>query len=194
MEGGAVALAGPSGTGKSTLAAALAARGHRILADNVCAIDTSTSHGPWVLPGVSFVNLWHDSIENAQTNGQCFPHATPERMRPEPAKYQVRPAELFSPMAAVPLRAVFCLRTDETAREPRFERLRRVDSLEYISCNIALRRAATPAGLSEKMFRDASRIAAQTCVGRLDVRHNFRDLAKLASFTESLAAQVSLPV
>jgi hypothetical protein len=62
--GRAVALAGPAATGKSTLAAVLAQPGHQILADGICVVATEdTSGSPIVLPGVSLLGLWRDTLE-----------------------------------------------------------------------------------------------------------------------------------
>ena len=64
INGAAVAFFGPSGRGKSTLAAALSARGHALLADDMTIIDT---HAPTatVLPGSPRLRLWPDSVVEA---------------------------------------------------------------------------------------------------------------------------------
>lgn len=61
LEGGAVALMGAKGAGKSTLAAALARRGHTLLSDDVVAIDLPAAGLPQVRPGPTNLNLWPDS-------------------------------------------------------------------------------------------------------------------------------------
>lgn len=60
---GAVALAGASGTGKSTLAAVLAGRGHWVLADDVCVVDAAAAGGPSALPGYPRLKLWRCVVE-----------------------------------------------------------------------------------------------------------------------------------
>jgi hypothetical protein len=57
IEGEAVALMGHVGAGKSSLAGALYARGHRVLADDNAAILTSTGH-PSVTPAFPYVKLF----------------------------------------------------------------------------------------------------------------------------------------
>lgn len=54
-----VMFAGPSGNGKSTLAAAFYKRGFEILSDDVCAIDGQHQ----VIPGYPQLKLWQDTIK-----------------------------------------------------------------------------------------------------------------------------------
>ncbi len=62
VNGVAVALSGPSGVGKSTLAAALAAGGHEVLADDICIVDAA--NGADVLPGAARLRLWRDAVDH----------------------------------------------------------------------------------------------------------------------------------
>jgi hypothetical protein len=62
VNGVAIALAGPSGVGKSTLAAALAAGGHEVLADDICIVDTA--NGADVLPGAARLRLRRDAVDH----------------------------------------------------------------------------------------------------------------------------------
>jgi len=62
FEGRAVAFLGRSGAGKSTLAAWFAARGHRVLCDDVCAILLDESGAAFALPGVPRLRLWKDAL------------------------------------------------------------------------------------------------------------------------------------
>ena len=61
MEDGCVAFVGASGAGKSTVVAALARRGHEIIADDECFLQLD-SHGDlraW--PGIARIRLWEDA-------------------------------------------------------------------------------------------------------------------------------------
>lgn len=59
---GAVAVAGPAGAGKSTIAAACALRGHRVLSDDIAVLVPQD--GGWAVePAVPSVRLWDDSVE-----------------------------------------------------------------------------------------------------------------------------------
>lgn len=60
IDGRAVGFVGAGGTGKSTLAAALAARGHAVLTDDVLALRQQDGH--WLAyPGHDQLRLWEDS-------------------------------------------------------------------------------------------------------------------------------------
>ena len=60
--GRAVVLLGDKGAGKSTTAAALIARGHRLLTDDLVALVPDTS-SPMVLPGPTQMKLWPEAVE-----------------------------------------------------------------------------------------------------------------------------------
>jgi hypothetical protein len=60
IDGAAVAIAGESGAGKSTTAAALTQRGHHLIVDDTAIVDL-TPHGPVVLPFERPVHLTEDA-------------------------------------------------------------------------------------------------------------------------------------
>lgn len=59
----AVAFAGDSGMGKSTLAFRLQARGYTLLADDVTVLDMATPGRPLALPAFPRLRLWRDVLE-----------------------------------------------------------------------------------------------------------------------------------
>jgi hypothetical protein len=60
---GAVAFLGASGAGKSSIAAFLARRGHRILADDICLIDPAAPRDRRVLPMAPWLKLWSATLD-----------------------------------------------------------------------------------------------------------------------------------
>ena len=68
IDGHALALVAPSGGGKSTTAAALAARGHSIISDDVLALRIERD-GVVVQPGFPWLRLCDDSMEALQEQG-----------------------------------------------------------------------------------------------------------------------------
>ena len=59
---GCIALVGEKGAGKSTLAASLARRGHRVIADDVCFLQLDHSCEVRAWPGSNRVRLWEDAM------------------------------------------------------------------------------------------------------------------------------------
>lgn len=96
----AVAFAGPSGIGKSTLAGAFAQRGHTVLADDVTVVEPFAPDGPRVLPTFPRLKLWRDAIDRMN-----LPVDGLERTRPVLEKYNLPVPEAFcaepSPLACV---------------------------------------------------------------------------------------------
>lgn len=62
LAGQAIAFIGYKGWGKSTIAAALHARGHGILTDDLLAISGSGRKCPVVLPGFAQLKLWPETV------------------------------------------------------------------------------------------------------------------------------------
>ena len=69
-ESGMVFL-GPSGIGKSTLAAGFHHRGYPFLADDVCAVDT-ISGIPSIIPGFPRLKLWSDALKKMGTHKESL--------------------------------------------------------------------------------------------------------------------------
>lgn len=110
--GRAVLVCGPAGAGKSTTAAALAARGHRVLADDVAALDESDD-GFDVRPAYPQLKLWPDAA--AAMHGD-LPALTPNWDK----RYLALAGEAYHPD---PLRvaAVYVLAGREDVDAPRLE-------------------------------------------------------------------------
>ncbi|MEZ4320184.1 MAG: hypothetical protein R3F61_22085 [Myxococcota bacterium] len=125
---GDVLVVGPSGMGKSTLAATWVARGASLVADDISALD-----GHCVRPGVPFLKLWEDTA-------RAFGHdpASLDRIHPDHAKYRVRVpfAEGPRPLARVLL----------IERSERFERVSGSEALLHLLANHRLPEILTPEG------------------------------------------------
>lgn len=93
INGRAVAFIGESGWGKSTTAAALHARGHRLLADDVVAVSFSNGK-PSVVPGFQHLKLMPEAVKFIGKDVNSLSHAfgdddkrlhyARERFSPEP--------------------------------------------------------------------------------------------------------------
>ena len=74
--GQAVALCGPSETGKSTIAAALALRDKSVLCDDITALEQS-GEGFQVQPAYPRICLWPSAVQNLFTSCNALPKLTP---------------------------------------------------------------------------------------------------------------------
>ena len=73
VTGRAVALAGPSGVGKSTLAAAFSTRGHAVLSDDICIVNTR--NGATVLSSTPRLRLWRQALDHFGISSDGLPRA-----------------------------------------------------------------------------------------------------------------------
>ncbi len=95
---GAVLFAGPSGTGKSTLAAAFYRRGYRVIADEICALDEIG-----VRPAIPRLALWPDAIDELGLWSDAV-----RQVRPTIKKFHI-PVEPWLSPAPLPVHAIYFL-------------------------------------------------------------------------------------
>jgi hypothetical protein len=93
---GAVAFLGASGAGKSSIAAFLARRGHRILADDICLVDPAAPRERRVLPMAPWLKLWSATLDamGESSHGLSRIFSDDEKYR-----YVLQPQEAPTPLA-----------------------------------------------------------------------------------------------
>ncbi|MCI5133440.1 MAG: hypothetical protein D3904_18480, partial [Candidatus Electrothrix sp. EH2] len=94
-----VLFAGPSGNGKSTLAAAFCKRGFQVLSDDVCAVDEQLR----VVPGYPQIKLWRDAAARLDMDTDSM-----RQIRLQIEKYAFNAEELFC-TETLPLAAAYFL-------------------------------------------------------------------------------------
>ena len=168
IDGVAALFTGFSGRGKSTLAAFLCSRGHRLVADDISPIDVSTASQPIVLPGIPQIRLLPESI---RTLGQ--PTSGPAiHPRTDKQAWRVRSGVSAAP---VPLDRIYIL-TDSDALH--IERLRPNAGFGQLVAStypIAARLMEAD-GTAKQHFRQCVALARRVRVCRL---HRPRSLALL---------------
>jgi hypothetical protein len=117
VDGQAIALAGVSGVGKSTLAAAFLRRGFPLLADDVTPIALDPGAVRF-LPGLRTMRLWADSAAFAEWKEEEL-----VRCREGLQKFN-RPVDLFSPRPLAPSAVIHLRQISPSAGSPNFQRLR----------------------------------------------------------------------
>ena len=76
IDGRAVVFVGNKGWGKSTIAANLNAKGHKLIGDDVIAIDLSGDK-PMVLPAFPQLKLWPDAVTSLGIEPESLPQLVP---------------------------------------------------------------------------------------------------------------------
>ena len=111
--GAAVAFVGASGMGKSTTSAALHARGHPVIADDLLGVDVRDADTPMALPGFPQMLLLPESASALGRDPSLLP-----RVSPVSDKFKLDAPEGFS-LDPVPLRRIYALAdADRDAVEP----------------------------------------------------------------------------
>jgi hypothetical protein len=179
IDGGAILFAGPTGAGKSTMAALCATRGRRVLTDDMIALFSAG--GPFVgFPGASSFKLWTDSLDAlSQKQDMLRPVFTrvDKFFWNNPAPAAVTPH---------PLRAIFGLCSSPGAVW--IERCNNLESLDLIAANTYRMQHVEVLQNDRSHFSTCARMATSTPVFRL-----FRplDLKRLAAAGDEIDAQIS---
>lgn len=182
FDGRALLLSGLSGAGKSTLAAALSARGHRLLSDDLCALEMQAGRPLKILPAFPRVKLCRDSASQLQVSLDGL-----DRSGPEAEKYVVPLAhDKFQPGALPPAQIVF-LRSERTRgqhpphRLVGVEALRRYDLVHRFRLGIAL-------GFEALIFKGMARLVNTVPVTEIARSEDLADLPILVDQVCAIAA------
>lgn len=172
------ALAGPSASGKSALAAALSADGGQVVADDVCVIDTADGAAT-VLPAGARLRLWRDALDRL---GIAARHLTPTSSSRQRYLVDVG-AGSRNPW---PLAAVIQLQ-----REPNLpfnvERLRGASAAGVLHRVVHTRRAARALGRECEIFQAITRlISGGVTVWRLRVPEHPECIVEAAARVRAL--------
>lgn len=185
ISGRAVALAGISGIGKSTLAAALVDAGHRLLSDDVSVIDVAAAGGPLALPTAPVQRLWRDTL----TALDIVPGA---RVRRDSAmeKFERHVAPAFQ---ATPQRLIAICHLDRLVRaRPVIERTTGAAAVQAVRGQALRLHAAQKMGLEPTVFLQAAKIAASVPQATLRRPMTFDALRPFAQALPEMLASVGL--
>lgn len=128
LPGGAAAVCGPPQSGKSTTAAAFAARGRALLADDVVPL-LDRPRGVHVQPAYPHLRLWPDVLPALYGEGADLPPLTPnwdKRFLALEGAFHEKP---------LPLRAVYLLTGRDHHDAPRFQPVTPMDALLELLAN-----------------------------------------------------------
>lgn len=152
--GRAFAICGAAGTGKSTLAAMLIARGFRLLADDVTVVDTEANGGPLALPTFARVKLWRDASDrlSLSTDGLA-------PVRPGLDKFN-HPVTAFYP-DPLPLKTLLFLEQNGVGPvNPLLRRMAPMDALRLTGVAIYRQQMMVRLGLGSRQMRQFMSVLA----------------------------------
>lgn len=157
---GALVFVGHSGLGKSTLAAALSARGFPMICDDVAAITLSDQHQPRIHRGPAQARLWVDTIARLGHD-----HSTLDRARRGREKFIV-PLFAESSAAAMPLAQILVLGFADHV-DVRITALDDRERFDLLRAHIRNRRVLEATQPPAQQFRTAAAVAAGVRMSRL---------------------------
>lgn len=153
---GCAICVGPSGVGKSTLAARMMQRGHRVIADDVCPVDEEGR----VVPGMARLKLWQEAAQELEiTTGGL------ERVRPRMAKFAVPLGESFLARPA-PVKAIYVL-TPWNQDQFVVEDVSDIAKFQALRANSYRFRFLRGMGLGPRHLQQCSALASGTPVARI---------------------------
>jgi len=130
-EDGALLVCGPAGAGKSTTAAAFAARGRKVLADDVAALEASPD-GVAVRAAYPHLRLWPDAVRALYGHESRLPPLTPNW---DKRYLDLAEGDDAFHAGALPVAAVAVLGGRETEDAPRVEPMRPADAVLALVAN-----------------------------------------------------------
>lgn len=172
---------GCKGQGKSTMAATLYGRGHKLVADDIAAIALNSTGEPTLVPGFPQIRLWPDSVtaalghENPETLPEIYPNVT-KRACPTFDNFHAR---------SLPLQRIYIL---GSAPQPTSQPLPIQAAIAHLISNsyipMTLGQDFVNSGFSAKHLQDCTGMIKQTEVYSLDRPRDLDLLPEVARLVE----------
>ena len=175
VDSGVVAFMGGPGWGKSTMAAAMHARGHKVVADDVVAVQEEGAECPLIFPGFPQLKLWPEAAVSLGDDVERLPHLHPSFEK----RARAVAAEGFS-QDPLPLRQIYTLAESHT---PEVEPLWAQEALVELVRHSYAVRLMHSVGASSHFLRCAS-LAKSVSMSRLKRPRSLRELPHLARIVE----------
>jgi hypothetical protein len=157
---GVAAFLARSGQGKSSLAAHLAQRGLRVVADDVCLIDPTPADEVLVIPSTPWLKLWRNSLQNLGRQAEGL-----ERVLSEHDKYRL-PLEAASKREPI-RKLVFLEAREESSSAIRIEEVPRVKAFPLLMNLTHHAYVLEATGQMQETFLRCGRVLSQARAYRL---------------------------
>jgi dephospho-CoA kinase len=180
---GVVAFLANSGQGKSTLAAHLAQRGFRVLADDVCLIDATQPGSAMVIPTAPWLKLWRNSLENLGRQADGL-----DRIFTEDDKYRLPLVPVLTPEPILGL--VFLEGNDISSAITQIEEVPRVQAIPLLMNLTHHSYLLEVTGQQEENFRRCGRVLSQARAYRLFRPWGLMHLESTVDALENLLLEV----
>jgi hypothetical protein len=180
---GVVAFLANSGQGKSTLAAHLAQRGFRVLADDVCLIDATRPGSAMVIPTAPWLKLWRNSLENLGREAEGL-----DRIFTEDDKYRLPLVPVLTPEPILGL--VFLEGNDTSSAITEIEEVPRVQAVPMLMNLTHHSYLLEATGQQEENFRRCGRVLSQARAYRLIRPWGLMHLESTVDALENLLLEV----
>ena len=176
-----ILMLGPAGSGKSSIAAALALRGHRVIGDDIAVVQPGDEH--WlVLPSIPGVRLWDDMVETLLGRADALPLLAPGW---EKRQLDLRTAPAgFRSDVAVPLGAMYVLSQPDADGRLVSERLQPREAFLSLVANTYANVLLTPA-LRRAEFDALSALVQTVPVWRVGVPDKGRGFDEFCARVEA---------
>jgi hypothetical protein len=177
INGEAVAFAGNSGWGKSTMARAMHARGHEFVADDVVPVYFDGENRPFIFSGIPQFKLWPEAAAFLGDSPASLP-----RLLPEFEKRARRVTTGTDVLKPLPLRALYMLGGGDKLQISHI--LPREAFQQIIAHTYTTKILTLTNGSAHHFFQCALLAREHSLVYRLDRRHDLQELPDVAELIE----------
>jgi hypothetical protein len=178
VDGRCVAFAGPSRTGKSTLAAHYGSRGYRILGDDLCVLSFDGLDPPLAWPGAPRIKLWRDAVVALGRDPKGL-----DRVREGLEKYHL-PLDAGAADGALPLARIYFLHEARLPGQEAIERLAGAAAFDCVLNNTYRRHLVAQMGRAPIHFTQCSTLMRHVPVFAVGRRWGFASFAEQAEELE----------
>lgn len=177
-KGSAVMVLAHSGTGKSTLAAAMKNKGCTILSDDVCAIKVESGKMPEIYPGIPQIKLWKDAAEHLGEDTSAM-----LRVIHHEEKYALPVRESYCGHSA-PIKALYILDVHNQAT-PQITGLTQIEKIDALRNHTYRKGMVSKLGITSANLKACADLAQSVCIQRISRPKNGFLLNELADMLEA---------